>query len=87
MVPDTTDDLVILSDQEWVMSYPMTPSAWLRTACGIVGRDLTRAEWDRYLPGGSTSRPAPTWTEAARRRPRPGGGGRRLAGGGLSSSS
>jgi WD40 repeat protein len=51
MVPDPSDDLVILSDQEWVMSYPMTPSAWLRTACGIAGRDLTRAEWDRYLPG------------------------------------
>jgi DNA-binding SARP family transcriptional activator/WD40 repeat protein len=51
MVPDPTDDLVVLSDQEWVMSYPMTPSSWLRTACGIAGRDLTRAEWDRYLPG------------------------------------
>ena len=51
MVPDPTDDLVILSDQDWVMSYPMTPSAWLRTACAIAGRDLTRAEWDRYLPG------------------------------------
>jgi WD40 repeat protein len=51
MVPDPTDDLVVLSDQEWVMSYPMTPSAWLRTACAIAGRDLTRAEWDQYLPG------------------------------------
>jgi WD40 repeat protein len=51
MVPDPTDHLVILGDQDWVMSYPMTPSAWLRTACDIAGRDLTRAEWDRYLPG------------------------------------
>ena len=58
------------------MSYPMTPSAWLRTACAVVGRDLTRAEWDRYLPGREyDGRPAPTWSEAARRRPRPGGGG------------
>ena len=33
------------------MSYPVTTSAWLQTACDIAGRDLTRAEWDRYLPG------------------------------------
>jgi hypothetical protein len=51
IVPGPTEDLVILGDQEWVMSYPMTPSAWLRAACEIAGRDLTRAEWDRYLPG------------------------------------
>jgi WD40 repeat protein len=50
MVPGPTDDLVVLSDNDHVMSYPMTPSAWLRAACDIVGRDLTRAEWDRYLP-------------------------------------
>jgi DNA-binding SARP family transcriptional activator/WD40 repeat protein len=53
MVPDPTDELVVLSDQQWVMRYPMTPSAWLRTACEIAGRDLTRAEWDQYLPGRS----------------------------------
>ena len=51
MVPDPTEDLVILGDQDWVMSYPMTPSAWLRAACAIAGRDLTRVEWDQYLPG------------------------------------
>jgi WD40 repeat protein len=51
MVPDPVDDLVTLSDQQWVMSYPITTSAWLRAACGIAGRDLTRSEWDRYLPG------------------------------------
>ena len=51
VVPDPTHDLVVLSDQDWVMSYPMTPAAWLRTACAIAGRDLTRAEWDQYLPG------------------------------------
>ena len=51
MVPDPADELVILSDQEWVMNYPMDPSVWLREACAVAGRDLTRAEWDRYLPG------------------------------------
>jgi DNA-binding SARP family transcriptional activator len=24
---------------------------WLQAACATAGRDLTRAEWDRYLPG------------------------------------
>ena len=51
MVRDPTDHLVILGDQDWVMSYPVTASAWLRAACAIVGRDLTRVEWDRYLAG------------------------------------
>jgi hypothetical protein len=27
------------------------PSMWLRRSCAVAGRDLTRAEWDRYLPG------------------------------------
>jgi len=32
--------------------YPLDPSVWLDEACAIVaGRDLTPAEWDRYLPG------------------------------------
>ncbi|MGY1608919.1 nSTAND1 domain-containing NTPase [Geodermatophilus sp. SYSU D00700] len=51
MVPDPIDELVVLSDNEWAMRYPMTPSAWVRAACAIVDRDLTRAEWERYLPG------------------------------------
>jgi WD40 repeat protein len=51
MVPGPTEELVILSDHDWVMSYPVTPSAWLRAACRIAGRDLTRAEWDQYVPG------------------------------------
>jgi DNA-binding SARP family transcriptional activator/WD40 repeat protein len=51
VVPDPTDELIVLSDQEWIMRYPMAPSAWLRAACGVVGRDLTRVEWERYLPG------------------------------------
>jgi hypothetical protein len=28
-----------------------TGSAWLRDACEIAGRDLTRAEWRQYVPG------------------------------------
>jgi DNA-binding SARP family transcriptional activator/WD40 repeat protein len=30
--------------------FPLEPAAWLRHICGIVARDLTIAEWRRYLP-------------------------------------
>ena len=50
LVPDPTDELQFLIDREWVMRYPTAPSAWLRAACDVPGRDLTRAEWGRYLP-------------------------------------
>lgn len=50
MVPDPTEQVVLLGDHEWVLSYPMTSAAWLRAACTVAGRDLTRAEWNRYLP-------------------------------------
>jgi hypothetical protein len=29
---------------------PADPAAWLEEACAVVGRDLTPAEWTRYLP-------------------------------------
>jgi WD40 repeat protein len=46
------DDEIVAFDDQWVgLRYPMTPSVWLRDACAIAGRDLTRAEWARYLPG------------------------------------
>ncbi len=51
VVPDPTGELVFLGDRVWVMRYPTAPSAWLRAACEVAGRDLTRTEWERYLPG------------------------------------
>jgi hypothetical protein len=30
---------------------PSAPSALLRDACALVDRDLTHAEWERYVPG------------------------------------
>ena len=88
MVPGPTDDLVVLSDQDWVMSYPMTPSAWLRDGLRDRGpRPDSRPSGTSTCRAGRTRPPAATWSEAARRRPRPGGGGRRLAGCGVSSRS
>jgi WD40 repeat protein/class 3 adenylate cyclase len=31
--------------------WDIGPSSWERLACRIANRSLTRAEWDRYLPG------------------------------------
>ena len=51
LVPDPGDELVALNDQHVGLSYPLDADRWLREACAVVGRDLTRAEWARYLPG------------------------------------
>ncbi len=31
--------------------WDLEPSRWEVMACGIANRSLTRAEWDRFLPG------------------------------------
>jgi DNA-binding SARP family transcriptional activator/WD40 repeat protein len=51
LVPGPDEELVVLSGNRSGRRYPMEPSVWLEQACAIVGRDLTQAEWDRYLPG------------------------------------
>jgi hypothetical protein len=33
-----------------VRLWDMDPEAWRARACAIAGRNLTRAEWARYLP-------------------------------------
>lgn len=34
-----------------VVSWDLDPASWLRQACTLAGRNLTRTEWDQYLPG------------------------------------
>ncbi|MGY1608920.1 nSTAND1 domain-containing NTPase [Geodermatophilus sp. SYSU D00700] len=50
LVPGAGDELVALGGERPGRRYPLDPSAWLDRACAVVGRDLTAAEWDRYLP-------------------------------------
>jgi WD40 repeat protein len=33
------------------MLWHIDPASWPRTACTVAGRNLTKAEWNRYLPG------------------------------------
>jgi hypothetical protein len=51
LVPDPQEELVAIGGERPGRRYPMESSVWLDEACAVVGRDLTRAEWDRYLPG------------------------------------
>ena len=37
------------------------PSSWVRTACAIAGRNLTLAEWQRYLPDRPYRRTCRQW--------------------------
>jgi WD40 repeat protein/DNA-binding SARP family transcriptional activator len=48
--PDAANEIVVLSGDRPGHRYPMDPAGWLKEACAIAGRDLTQAEWDRYLP-------------------------------------
>ena len=42
--------LVTGSPDGSVITWDTEPRRWLRAACRIAGRDLTPAEWQRYLP-------------------------------------
>ncbi|WP_210505527.1 AAA family ATPase [Naasia sp. SYSU D00057] len=33
-----------------VISWNLEPESWVGTACRLVGRDMSRAEWAKYLP-------------------------------------
>jgi WD40 repeat protein len=60
VLPQPDEELVVLAADRTGRRYPTDPESWLQEACDVVGRDLARAEWDRYLPG----RPwAPTCTD------------------------
>jgi WD40 repeat protein len=51
LVPSPVEEIVVLSGERPGWRYPLDPAVWLAEACAVVGRDLTAAEWDRYLPG------------------------------------
>jgi DNA-binding SARP family transcriptional activator/WD40 repeat protein len=51
LVPEPGREIVAMSERPSVLRYPIDPASWLSEACAVAGRDLTRDEWDRYLPG------------------------------------
>jgi dipeptidyl aminopeptidase/acylaminoacyl peptidase len=50
LMPEPTDEVVVLDGETPGHRYPLTPARWLAAACAIAGRDLTAAEWRRYVP-------------------------------------
>ena len=42
LVPAPDGEIMVLNDQHPALSYPMDPAVWLREACAVAGRDLTR---------------------------------------------
>ena len=43
--------LLVVDDHGNGFTWPTSLAAWERRACTVAGRNLTRAEWARYLPG------------------------------------
>jgi WD40 repeat protein len=51
--------LIVVDDLGDGFTLPTAPSAWEQQACDIAGRNLTRQEWDLFLPGQSYTRTCP----------------------------
>ena len=45
------DSVLIIDDHGNALTWPTSLAAWEQRACAIAGRNLTRAEWNRFLPG------------------------------------
>jgi DNA-binding SARP family transcriptional activator/WD40 repeat protein len=50
LLSGTSREVVAVTAAQAGRRYPMKPSAWLAEACAVAGRNLSRAEWSRYLP-------------------------------------
>jgi WD40 repeat protein len=48
---DPATDTMWLAASGRILQVPLDPAVWVERACGIVGRDFTEDEWDRFVPG------------------------------------
>jgi WD40 repeat protein len=53
------DSLLIVSDDGSAITLPVSLAAWQQRACTIAGRNLTRPEWNRLVPGQGYTRICP----------------------------
>jgi WD40 repeat protein len=51
--------LLVVDDHGTGFTWPTSLRAWEQRACTVAGRNLTRAEWARYLPGHPYTRVCP----------------------------
>ncbi|MGZ6617649.1 MAG: WD40 repeat domain-containing protein, partial [Solirubrobacteraceae bacterium] len=45
------EKLLVIDDRGNAFTWPTSLAAWQQRACTIAGRNLTREEWSRYVPG------------------------------------
>jgi hypothetical protein len=43
--------VLVIDDHGTAVTWPTSLAAWEQRACAIAGRNLTRAEWERFLAG------------------------------------
>jgi DNA-binding SARP family transcriptional activator/WD40 repeat protein len=69
LIPGTDGEIIALNGDQPGRRYQLHPSTWLTRACAIADRNLTRDEWDAYIPGRAYEQTCPeeTPTSAARR--------------------
>lgn len=48
---DAESNSIWVASSGRLLNIPLDPAQWIERACSVVGRDLTQAEWERYVPG------------------------------------
>jgi hypothetical protein len=54
---DAERDTVWVAIDGRLVELRLDPDEWISEACAFVGRDLTSAEWDEYVPGDAPQQP------------------------------
>jgi WD40 repeat protein/DNA-binding SARP family transcriptional activator/energy-coupling factor transporter ATP-binding protein EcfA2 len=54
--------LLTVGDDGNLISWNLVPATWEATACTLAGRNLTQAEWNRFV-GGQYRRTCPQWPQ------------------------
>jgi hypothetical protein len=44
-----------------LVRWALDPAEWVEAACAVAGRNLTRTEWERALPGTEQQATCPQW--------------------------
>lgn len=52
---------LVISGSGGMVIWDTDPRSWARQACAAAGRNLTRAEWERFLPDTGYRRTCPQW--------------------------
>jgi DNA-binding SARP family transcriptional activator/WD40 repeat protein len=50
LLPVSHHDVLAISGVHPARRWSLDPDLWVRQACAVAGRNLTRSEWTRYLP-------------------------------------